>query len=430
MRYFDERQTDILNVANNQHALKEKNLHDAFSIVNYNQGISRIGISKSTGLTPTTITSLVDELLKRNLIREAGQGVSGPAGRRPIMLETNPDGIQIPVFRFCTSGIQYRLYNLKFEELESDFMAFQQVWAPPTNSSQKVEYREIDGEEFTDIMFKLAMERSQRLEIEKVPAMCIVMPGTFEWNLERFSSSPMRVRGSTRFISRFRERMNGIPLLVGNESDYFAYAQYTGMNDQTQNMVFLNVGTGVGAGAIINGDVYTGVNDLAAEFGHISIDMNGKHCFCGNRGCVERYVCQSAIISRVWEAACEAGQSCIMGRVDGNFNKLTWEVVCEAYRSGDALVCDLIEQKVIRELCFAISNLTCSFDISQIVVGGGIEELGDRFLQKLRAAIQTIGFRKSMKKLNVRYPDPNAGDACVGAAKRFVDKYMMISLGD
>lgn len=424
MRYIDNYLTENVNQVNNQHMLKEKNIRNVFSIINYCKGVSRIQISKMTGLTPTTITSLVDDLLKMKMVKELGQGLSGSAGRKPTMLQINPEGVQIPVFRYRASGIMFSLFDLDFQTLDTYFTPFGQQKESVLQNDQSVICRETDGSEYVEIMMQQLMEHAPHLDMSRVQAICITIPGSYEWNEARFSSSVLRVRGSTAFFEEFQKRVGGVPLLVSNESDCFAYAQAADLSSELRDLVFVNIGAGVGAGIVLNGEIYMGADGLAGEIGHISIEPNGKACSCGNRGCVERYICQSAIIERVWSAACKDARCAILNQIRGDYFKLTWDIVCEAYQNGDPVVCEIIDQKVVYELNHVINNIATILNVRQVILGGGIEELGDRFLNHLRAATRRVGFAKGLKNLQISYPAPTAGGASIGAAKFFVDKYM------
>ena len=428
MRFLDEHQLDLSGMANNQRLLKEKNIRNVFSIINYHRGISRIQISKITGLTPTTITSLVDELLRMELVQESGHGVPGAAGRKPIMLQINPEGVQIPVFRYRADGIMFSLFDLSFQCLDSAFIPFQNAAQTLPSEDDCPVQTDTDGEEYVSIMLRQLREHAPHLNMARVRAMCIVIPGSFEWEEGRFSSSVMRVRGTADFVYRFQKEIGGVPLLVGDESNSLGYAQYTRMCSDTRDLVFVNEGAGLGAGIILNGEIYTGQDGVAGEIGHQSIDLNGKRCTCGNRGCAERYVSQPAILNRVRAALSSGVQSSIADCAGDDPAKLTWKEVCEAYRAGDSMVCELIDQHVIHELTFAISNMTAILNINQLVLGGGIEEMGDRFLENLRAECRHNGFAKGLRRVQIRYPDAEAGGASLGAAKYFVDKHMVFSI--
>ena len=428
MRFLDEHQPDISCMANNQRLLKEKNIRNVFSIINYHKGISRIQISKMTGLTPTTITSLVDELLRMGLIQESGFGDSGPAGRKPIMLQINPDGAQIPVFRYRANGIMFSLFDLSFNCLDSAFVPFRSIVDSKPMDDDRRQRIEIDGEEYIEIMLRQLRTHAPHLNMRLVRAMCIAIPGSFEWKENRFSSTVLNVSSTADFIYRFQEQIGGVPLLIGDESNFFGYAQYSGRYNDLRDLVFVNAGAGLGAGIILDGDIYVGQDGIAGEIGHQTINLNGIKCSCGNCGCAERYVSQPAILRRVWAAIAAGGASSIAEQIHGNRALLTWKMVCDAYRAGDPLVCDLIDHHVIRELICAISNMTAILNVNQFVLGGGIEELGDRFLDNLRRDTRHIGFAKALRRVQFRYPDVDAGGASLGAAKYFVDKHMVFSI--
>lgn len=426
MRYFDNDFKQKVVVLSGQRGLKENNIHKVFQLIGKHKGTSRIQLAKMTSLTPTTISSLVDELIAMELVREAGEKESKTLGRRRIMLEVNPTGRQIPVILFQPRGIAYRLLNLEYQVIESDFIPYPDHLQPLKRISQKVEYRITDGDEYVDIILELLNGRAQKLIKPRVDVLCIVMPGTFTWEEEWFSSSVLQVKGSTHFIQKLQSKV-GCPLLVGNESACFAYEYSCRHNETPENIVFLNIGAGVGAGIIMDDKVFSGDSDLAGEFGHISIDMNGRKCFCGNNGCVERYICQGAILSRVHEAI-EGGVQTSLAELERTKNgDLTWDDICTAFRSGDPFVTELMMQ-VARELVVGISNLACAIDVHRFVLGGGIQNAGDAFLQNVRELARQCGFKKAMAKLHFEYAGSRPDGACFGIARQFIDKYLIISV--
>lgn len=424
MRYFDNNFKQKADVLIGQRGLKENNIHKVFQMIGKHKGTSRIELSKMASLTPTTISSLVDELIRMELVRETGEKESSTLGRKRKMLEVNPEGRQIPVILFQSRGIAFRLLNLEYRVIESGFTPYPEELMPLKRISQKVEYRITDGDAYVDIIQKL-LDDSKLIQRARVDVLGIVMPGTFTWEEERFSSSVLQVKGSTHFIQKLQQQVGGWPILVGNESACFAYEYSCRYNETPENIVFLNIGAGVGAGIIMDDKVFTGDSDLAGEFGHISIDMNGRKCFCGNRGCVERYICQGAILSRIHEAI-ESGVETGLAEKEKK-QELTWDDVCAALREGDPFVQGLMKQ-VARELVSGISNLACAIDVHRFVLGGGIQKAGEGFLQDVRGMAKEYGFQKAMLKLRFEYAASQPDGACCGIARQFIDKYLTISV--
>jgi glucokinase len=149
----------------------------------------------------------------------------------------------------------------------------------------------------------------------------------------------------------------------------------------------------------------------AGEIGHISIDYKGIPCSCGNRGCLERYICIPAICQ-------EAAK--ILGQESADF-----ETVCRAYAQGHAGIVEMLCGKA-RLLAVGISNLIAAHPVTHIVLGGGIEQLGDRFLEQVQQAVQTVGFRKYMNRLTVTYTVSPSGNGALGAVWNYMYHQMKI----
>lgn len=108
---------------NNQQMIKEENIKLLFDLITNKPGISRAQLVRLTQLSPTTVSTLVDELVQRELVLETGPADTHSAGRKPITLKINPRGRQLAAFSLSRWGIRFWLYNLTLEELDSGFLA-------------------------------------------------------------------------------------------------------------------------------------------------------------------------------------------------------------------------------------------------------------------------------------------------------------------
>ena len=139
------------------------------------------------------------------------------------------------------------------------------------------------------------------------------------------------------------------------------------------HMVGIFIGTGIGAGLILNGQLYSGFNRTAGEVGHMVIDVNGPKCGCGNRGCFEALASRSAIFNKI-HAAVKQGQKTVLTDMLGeNLDDLRSGDLRKAIRRGDKFV-----EKVVREAArytgIAVANVINLFNPEVVVLGGGIIE--------------------------------------------------------
>ena len=397
--------------ASSQQAIKEHNLRRAFHCVYAEKRVSRAQIAKTLQLTPTTVSSLIDELIGLELVRETGDGFAASPGRKPIMLEINRDAMQIPVISFRRTGLRYVLYDFSCGEVESAFLPFPPELRPkPYNGQGRVEYRFTDGSWLSSLAIRMFDEQTKLLDRQRVGAVGLVMPGTFQWGDGKFTSAVLQIRGGIdAVIQAVRSQFHNVPLLAGNDSAFLACAEYAAANEPGE-LVFVNISHGVGAGIIQNGQLFGGMSDSPCEIGHMSVDIDGLQCVCGNCGCLERYINQDDLVR----------EACGNARIAPE-----WEVLCDAYRRGNPVVVAAVDQR-IRYLLLGISNLVCALGARHIVLGGGIEGLGDEFLRKVRERAPEIGNARRMAGLRFRYTTLAANGECLGAARRFIDHCLPI----
>ncbi len=140
------------------------------------------------------------------------------------------------------------------------------------------------------------------------------------------------------------EQEFNIPALVENDVRTLALAEsWYGEGQGIANFVCISVGLGVGSGIVLNDEVYSGMFHTAGELGHTVIDINGPRCRCGNYGCLEAYVSESAILSRVQKAIRLGKETLITAWLDGDSHLLTIEMIFTAAEQGDQLALEVLE---------------------------------------------------------------------------------------
>lgn len=190
----------------------------------------------------------------------------------------------------------------------------------------------------------------------------------------------------------------GLPVAMINDARAHTLAEHRmGAGRGVTNMVLLTLGTGIGGGIIIDGELYLGTAGSAGEIGHQTIDPDGPVCGCGNRGCVEAYAQAGAITQA-------AGRD-------------TVEAVIAGADEGDAR-CQAALDRAIEHLGIGIANMVTILVPDRVVVGGGISNAGDAIMVPLREAIQArIPFVPHPRfQLDVRRAALGSGAGAIGAA--------------
>lgn len=153
-----------------------------------------------------------------------------------------------------------------------------------------------------------------------------------------------------------------------------------------KNLIYLTVSTGIGGGIIIDGELYSGACGDAGEIGHMTIDVNGPKCSCGNIGCLEILASGTAVAREAIRRISQGEKSSLAELVSGNIEGITAEEVDIAARDGDSLAMEVISQAATY-LGVGMVNLVNIFNPEMIIVGGGMAKMGDRLLNPARQVV-------------------------------------------
>jgi glucokinase len=177
-----------------------------------------------------------------------------------------------------------------------------------------------------------------------------------------------------------------IRVVSENDANAGAYSEFVcGAGTGTQHMAYLTLGTGLGSGLILNGSLFTGASGYGGEFGHTTIDPNGRVCRCGNRGCLETIVSATGIVTTAREQMKEASGS-LLHEIRGPLtSEMIYEVATRGDRTAQAVFVETGEY-----LGMACANLINLLNLERIVIGGGVLASGDLLL---RSAKDTAALR-------------------------------------
>jgi glucokinase len=184
------------------------------------------------------------------------------------------------------------------------------------------------------------------------------------------------------------EQRIDLPVVVENDANAAAWGEFTyGAGHDIDDLLMVAVGTGVGGGVVLDGELYRGAFGVGAEIGHMRVVPDGILCGCGNRGCLEQYASGSALVREV-RAAARGGSLLAAGVLElagGDPDKITGPLVTEAAHAGDPFAVEQLEA-LGRWLGEGIASLTAVLDPAVVVIGGGVSEAGDALLDPVRSA--------------------------------------------
>jgi len=195
--------------------------------------------------------------------------------------------------------------------------------------------------------------------------------------------------------SAIEEKLN-IPVTVGNDATVAGVAELVvGAMRGCQTGVLLTLGTGIGGGIIINGQVYDGFHGIGSEIGHMIVGENYYNCNCGRNGCLETFSSSTAIIKYARKLIEEGNNSAIMTEVKGNLNSIDGKVIFDQAKAGDKVACKVI-YRMTDYLAIGIMNIISVIDPEVFVIGGGLSATGEYLISIIRDKVSQIAYYKGM----------------------------------
>jgi len=334
------------------------------------QGASRAELSRRTGLTRAAIGVIADQLLQEGILREGRtQKAYGGIGRNSLELEIHPDA-------FYSIGLN--ISRLNFSIGLSDFAG---------NIHQHIQ-KSLDLSMSPDeILDMICVELDRLISAPLLPGkllgLGITAPGPIDArrgmilnppNFEKWSNVPI--------VDFFSDRMQG-RVLLENNANALALAEKTyGLKGEYASFLELVVDTGVGAGLIINNELFKGTEGFGNEIGHTTIQINGPRCSCGNYGCVELYASIPNLIDTV-------------SKTDGKLQ--SWQAIVDKASEGSSMARAALDLEAEYLAC-AIVNAVNVLDVQAVVLTGDIayhaEELNKSISRKVNERFIARGAKR------------------------------------
>jgi glucokinase-like ROK family protein len=352
--------------AGDQTMLRQINLSAIMNYIRIEAPISRSTLAKKTGLNKATITSLVGELINRNFIKEVGL-ITNSLGRPSMNLRLNPDvgyiiGVEIGVDFINVIGTDF-----------SPKKVFQSIIITKLGMSAD----DVLGLMIKEI--KQAQKSCQKIVGGNFLGLAVGVPGLVDYEEGTLLFAPNLKWRSIQLKKLLASEFN-VPIFVDNEANLATYGEfYFGSAYQHPDILFLSAGVGLGGGILHDAKLLRGVNNMAGELGHITMQPDGEVCGCGNKGCWETLVSQRALF-RYTRAGLETHKNGVLWELtSGNLDELTLDMIVSAARSGDQVALCSLEQ-VGRYLGIGIASLINSLN-PELVVFGGIMSCAWEFLE-------------------------------------------------
>ena len=331
----------------------------------YHNGISsRAQIAKALELTPAAITKITARLIEAGMIEETGD-LEGSKNRRSIGLKLNTTHFRIIGIKFARSLVQIGVFDLC-----GNTLSFENL---PTVCDNTI----------NDSIVTIHQRVEQLLDNDpSIVAIGMAVPGPYLRNVGRTAVvSSMQGWRRINFIDEFATAFR-VPVFIEQDARAGALAQFLFNPELSEgSLAYYLLGEGIGLGVIDNGTIYYGEHGTATEIGHVSIDVNGKPCDCGNVGCLERYCSANAIHEQL-----NANPSIVPG-----CETMTHAQACAALfakaNAGDETA-TLLMLDVARYVGYGAVTIINAFNPTHIVLGDIIAQAGQPLLDEVTQVVR------------------------------------------
>ncbi|AMQ08509.1 MULTISPECIES: ROK family transcriptional regulator [Sporosarcina] len=385
----------------NHHVVKKGNKSLVLDKIKNNSPISRAAVANQTGLNKGTVSSLVSELLEDHLIYESGPGESS-GGRRPVMLLfNNSAGYSIGI----DLGVNYLLGVLT--DLDGN------IFQEKVMTFKNLSYNEIEEQLFNTIDSLIS---SVPPSPHGIVGIGVGVPGIVD-NSGEVLLAPNLNWTNVNLKSILQKKYN-LPVIIENEANAGAYGEKKfGAGKEFENIIYVSAGIGIGVGLILNGSLYKGSNGFSGELGHMTIQVNGSKCRCGNDGCWELYASEQALINN-------AGLLDIPlpSNKEGDLNNLL-----TLAENGNKEVIKLFEQTG-DYLGVGINNIINIFNPQQVIIGNRMASSKKWLEESLntRVANQALWFQRS--DLQIDFSELSTLSSALGVAAFSIENFLSVSI--
>ena len=341
-------------------------------------------LGKELNFSVPTVTKMVGELIEDGIVMDFGK-METPGGRRPNIYGLNQSSGYFIGVDISQKRVHIGLINFKGDLIDEQMDIFFEEAHPHERFERLCEIIE-------DFMSHTVVPRDKILSIG-INISGRVNPQTgHSYSFFYFDERPL--------TEMFEEKL-GIDVSIDNDSRAMAYGEYIkGRVQAEKNIIYVNVGWGLGLGIIVNGQLYYGKSGFSGEFGHITAFENEILCHCGKKGCLETEASGSALYRKFLEKL-HNGQSSLLTQQKENEDEITLNDIIDVALQEDILAIELIEE-VGNTLGKHVAGLINLFNPELVIIGGTLANAGDYLILPLRSAIKKYSLNLVNKDSSIK----------------------------
>ena len=356
--------------------------------------ISRAELARRSGLSRSTVSAIVNDLLGTGLVEETGAGISS-GGRRPIMLEFQDQSSFIVGIELGATHVSCVLTDLHCK-VRASWSAPAPVRNEPEAALEKM------------MLGVRSVLEADGVGLSRVLGIGVAVPSPVDNEHPGELLPLVAPKWKGYNIATHLKESFGRPVFIDNDANLGALAElWWGAGCSTGDIAFIKVATGIGAGLTINARIFRGTSGIAGEIGHTSIDPNGPLCVCGLNGCLATFIGTPALLERA-EAQLRASRS-------NRPPPVSIDDLVNAALGGDPPSVELI-QYAGNKLGVGIANMLNLLNPKTVVIGGGIARAGDLIIDAVCQTIRGLSLPASISSTEIRTTSLNEWGIALGAA--------------
>jgi predicted NBD/HSP70 family sugar kinase len=368
-------------------SLPDVRTSDVFDLLRDGTPRTRAQLADASGLARSTIASRIDVLMRLGLVAPYGDGVS-TGGRPPSLLAMNP---QARVVAGVDIGASHATAGLA--DLAGTILAERRADLDVATGPEHVLgwAERVIGELLDD----------QGRGVDELSAIGIGLPGPVEHSTGRAINPPIMPGWDRYDVPAHVQRAFQVPVLIDNDVNVMALGEQHAHLPTVQDLIFIKVSTGIGAGLISGGELQRGAQGTAGDLGHVRVvRADGVFCRCGNEGCLEAIAAGPALARALQQAGvnAESGQD-----------------IVDLVRSGDIAAAQVVRQAG-RDLGEVVATLVNVINPSAIVIGGALADAGESLIAGIREVVYQRSLPLATEHLRITTSQAGERAGVIGAA--------------
>jgi glucokinase len=253
------------------------------------------------------------------------------------------------------------------------------------------------------------------LSREDIGGIGVGSPGTLDTKAGVVHYAPnMPLWADVNVVERVYER-TGMKTVLENDANAAAYGEFwAGAGKGVSSIVMFTLGTGIGGGIIANGRLIHGTTDCAGELGHMTIEVEGRECACGNHGCLEAYASANSLARRFKEAVAAGGESVLSARLAGG-GQVDSRAVCDAALAGDELALRIFWETGVY-LGVGIVNIMHTINPARVIISGGLIKAGDLLMRPIKDTVERRALPDAKRNCDIVFASLGEDAGFIGGA--------------